>query len=84
MFGDQKCTRPEEFVISYSLFGCHRVTKGAEFWVSCKQLKLLRKAGCLQLIQNSTPSVAGMRQSCIRIPLARVYSSKFDSSSLQN
>ena len=29
---------------------------GAEFRITCKRLKLLRKAGCLQLIQNSAPS----------------------------
>ena len=34
----------------------HRVTEGAEFWISHKQIKLLRKAGCLQLIQNSASS----------------------------
>ena len=28
---------------------------GSEFWISCKRLKLLRKAGRLQLIQNSAP-----------------------------
>ena len=31
--------------------------------------KLLRKAGRLQLIQNSPPSVAGMRQCCILIKI---------------
>ena len=29
-----------------------RVTEGAEFWISCKRLKSLRKAGYLQLIQR--------------------------------
>ena len=37
------------------------------FWITCNRLKLLKKAGWLQLIQNSTPSVALMRQCCIRI-----------------
>ena len=37
------------------------------FLIICKRLKLLGKAGCLQLIQNSAPSVAGRRQCCIRI-----------------
>ena len=41
---------------------CRRATEGAEFWISCKWLKLLRKAGVLQLIQNSAPSVAQRRQ----------------------
>ena len=34
-----------------------RVTEVAEFWINYKWLKLLRKSGCLQLIQNSAPSV---------------------------
>ena len=38
------------------------------FWITFQQLKFLRKADCLQLIQNSAPSVAGRRQCCIRIP----------------
>ena len=37
------------------------------FWITCKRLKLLRKAGCLQLIQNSVTSVARRGQCCIRI-----------------
>ena len=37
------------------------------FWITCNRLKLLKKAGWLQLIQNSTPSVALMRQCCIRM-----------------
>ena len=41
--------------------------QGRLFWITCNRPKLLRKAGCLQLIQNSTPSVALMRQCCIRI-----------------
>ena len=40
----------------------HCLTEGAEFWISCLQLKLLRKAGRLQLIQNSVPSVTRWRQ----------------------
>ena len=35
--------------------------------VNCKRLKILRKAGCLQLIQNSAPSVTRRRQCDIRI-----------------
>ena len=44
-----------------------RATKGAEFWISCKWLKLLWKAGHLELIQNSAPSVAQWRQCDIRM-----------------
>ena len=44
-----------------------RAIEGDEFWISCKRLKLLRKAGRLQLIQNSVPSVARRRQCDIRI-----------------
>ena len=40
----------------------HMMVDGAEFWITCKWLKLLRKAGCLQLIQNSAPSTIGWRQ----------------------
>ena len=36
---------------------CRQVTEVTKFWTSCKRLKLLRKAGCLQVIQNSAPSV---------------------------
>ena len=46
----------------------HRLaTEGGEFWISCKWLKLLRKAGRLQLIQNAAFSVARQRQCDIRI-----------------
>ena len=31
--------------------------QGCLFWIICKWLKLLRKASCLQVIQNSVPSV---------------------------
>ena len=41
--------------------------QGRLFWITCKRLKVLRKTGRLQLIQNSAPSVAGRRQCCIRI-----------------
>ena len=40
---------------------------GAKFRIICKQLKLLRKAGRLQLIQNSAPSTIVWRQFDIRI-----------------
>ena len=43
--------------------------QGCSFWITHKQLKLMRKAGSLQLIQNSAPSVAGWHQCCIRIDL---------------
>ena len=46
----------------------HPATEGAEFCISVKWLKLLRKASHLQLIQNSVPSVARRRQCDIRIP----------------
>ena len=39
--------------------------QGFLFWITCKWLKLLRKAGRFQLIQNSAPSVAGRRQCCM-------------------
>ena len=39
----------------------------------CKRLKLLRKAGRLQLIQNLVPSVAGWRQCYIRIAVLISY-----------
>ena len=39
-----------------------RATEGSEFWIRCKRLKLLRKAGRLQQIQSSAPSVAQRRQ----------------------
>ena len=44
-----------------------RATEGVEFWISCKWLKLQRKAGRLQLIQNLAPSAARWRQCDIRI-----------------
>ena len=34
--------------------------QGHLFWITCKPLKQLRKAGLLQLIQNSAPSVASL------------------------
>ena len=39
-----------------------RVSEGAEFWISYKQLKLLRKTGRLRLIQSSAPLVTRWRQ----------------------
>ena len=44
-----------------------RMVDGAKFWITCKQLKLLRKAGHLQLIQNSAPSTIVWRQCDIQI-----------------
>ena len=41
--------------------------QGRLFWIICKRLKVRRKAGRLQLIQNLVPSVALGRQCCIRI-----------------
>ena len=43
------------------------VVDGSEFWINCQQLKLLRKAYCLQLIQSSAPSTIMWCQSDIRI-----------------
>ena len=43
-----------------------RATEGVEFW-RCRQLKLLKKASRLQLVQNSALSVARWRQCDIRI-----------------
>ena len=40
---------------------------GAKFWIIFKQLKLLRKAGHLQLIQNSALSVTRWHQCDIRM-----------------
>ena len=48
------------------------------FWITYKRLKLQRKAGRLQLIQNSTPSVAGMRQCCIQIGVDNEKALKLD------
>ena len=45
----------------------HMMVDGAEFWITCKRLKLLRKAGRLQSIQNSAPSTIRWRQCDIRI-----------------
>ena len=39
----------------------------AKFRITCKQLKLQRKAGRLQIIQNSEPSTILWRQCGIRI-----------------
>ena len=41
--------------------------QGRLFWIICNWLKLLKKAGRLQLIQNSAPSVALGRQCFIQI-----------------
>ena len=40
---------------------------GVKFWITCKPLKLLRKAGQLQLIQDSAPSTILLCQCDIRI-----------------
>ena len=40
----------------------HPMVDGAKFWIIWKRLKLLRKAGHLQLIQNSAPSIIMWRQ----------------------
>ena len=43
--------------------------QGHLFWIVCKRPGLLTFFSRLQLIQNSAPSVAGMRQCDIRIEL---------------
>ena len=45
----------------------HAMVDGAEFWITCKGLKLLRKTVRLQLIQNSAPSTILWRQCDIPI-----------------
>ena len=44
-----------------------RATEGAEFWISCKWPAFLSNSSRLQLIQNSAPSVAWLRQCNIQI-----------------
>ena len=46
---------------------CCRATEGAEFWISCKRPAFHSNFSCLQLIQNSAPSVARQCQCDIRI-----------------
>ena len=46
---------------------------GAEFWIICKRLKLLRKGGHLQLIQNSAPSTIVWRQYDIRMICRKIH-----------
>ena len=41
--------------------------QGRLFWITCRRLKLLRKASRLQMIQNLTPSTILVRQCDIRI-----------------
>ena len=63
---------------------CHTMLDGNKFWIVCKQLKLLRKAGCLLLIQNSMPSTIMLRQ-CdiwIRVPLKTMNNARIDSNRL--
>ena len=45
----------------------HTMVDGAEFWISCQQLRILRKASHWQLIQNLTPSTIVWCQCDIRI-----------------
>ena len=52
----------------------HTMADGAKFWITCKRLKLLRKAGRLQLIQNSAPSTIVWRQCDIQIPHIHIIS----------
>ena len=55
--------RPCNPAVTYAAFQ----HQGRLFWITCKRLKLLKKAGRLQLIQNSTLSVTRRQQCCIRI-----------------
>ena len=48
--------------------------QGRLFWITCKWLKLLRKASRLQVIQNLVPSVVRWRQCDIRIALFTITS----------
>ena len=50
-----------------STYAAPQQHQGRLFWIICKRLKVRGKAGRLQLIQNSAPSVALGRQCCIRI-----------------
>ena len=50
----------------------HTMVDGAKFWITCKWLTLLRKAGCLQLIQNLAPSTIVWCQCDIRIGLSKI------------
>ena len=49
----------------------HTMVDGAEFWIICQRLKLLRKASHWRLIQNLAPSTIGWRQCDIRIVLSQ-------------
>ena len=40
----------------------HMMVDGTEFWITCKQLKLLRNDSHWQLIQNSVPSTIMLHQ----------------------
>ena len=53
-----------EMLISWYLAVTYAAAEhqGRLFWITCKPLKLLRKASCLQVIQNSAPSVVQRRQ----------------------
>ena len=48
---------------------------GTKFWITCKGLKLLRKAVHLQLIQNLAPSTIVWHHCDIRMHMQRVYPS---------
>ena len=50
--------------------------------IVCKRLKLLRKAGNLQLIQNSAPSLARWRQCDIQSIFIRINYCKVESSNM--
>ena len=57
---------------------CHMMVDGGEFWITCKRLEELRKAGWLQLIQNSAASTIVWCQCDIRIVImSKHYRNKY-------
>ena len=52
---------------------CHTMIDGAEFWISCQRIRMLRKVSHWQLIQNLVQSTIVWRQCDIRIAIKRLY-----------
>ena len=48
------CLNPVALSIPMSHW-CHLMLDVAEFWITCKRLKLLRKASCLEVTQRLAP-----------------------------
>ena len=63
VIGFRSCGGPHHPAVTY-VTAQHQ---GRLFWITCKRLKILRKAGRLQLILNLAPSVTGRRQCCIQM-----------------